>query len=206
MAKLCIFIIVLFSALIVRAETTQGMEEGQSNRIFASSAGGANTLTIDSEKWKKFRTGVADQEKKDQLNGLSYLLSGSLAIIGGFEGQQIASDPLEKAVYTFFQTIGIASIGYGAYTWKVGDEARLLSESLQNARGISDADRGAILSSYEYSKAKKEHSDRIVRAITHGMIAIYNTYNGLQQSQENVKNTLLFIGGVNFLAALSYTF
>ncbi len=155
--------------------------------------------------WTRFESSVVHHENRDYLNGLSYIISGSIAVVGGFVGQSISQDPLEKGVYTVFQTIGIASIGYGAYTWKLGDEDRFLYETMKNT-SLSLSDRNAVLKSYYLQKTAREKSERTIKAVTHALIAALNLYSATQQTKGPIQNGLYFVGGVNLLAAVSFTF
>lgn len=155
--------------------------------------------------WPKFESSMALKQNKDYVDGLSYIISGSIALVGGFVGQGITQDPLEKGVYTLFQTIGIASIGYGAYSWKLGDEDRFFYDSVRNAN-LTATDRNAILRSYYHQKKVRERHERDIKAVTHSLIAAVNIYNASQQSKGSVQNGLYFIGGVNLLAAITFSF
>ena len=125
---------------------------------------------------------------------------------GGLAGQASSPDPLDKGVYTLFQSIGVASIGYGIYTWKLGDDDRWFYDIVGNAANVSVQDRLAMMNSYTRTKRAREKEQKFVRALTHGMIAALNFYGATQQQNESVKNALIFLGGVNTLAAISFTF
>lgn len=168
---------------------------------------GYKTLLMEKDlTWSEYSRIENFNEQRDATNGVSYIISGSLALVGGLVGSGVTSDPIEKGIYALFQTIGIASIGYGAYKWKVGDEERLLMETLRNSPELSNNQRAAFLHSYYRQKKQTEKNDRLIRAITHGLIAALNFYNASQQNQPGVRNTLFFIGGANMLASISYTF
>lgn len=145
------------------------------------------------------------RKEKDRKNGLSYVISGSLALVGGILGNNVAEDTAEKGIYTVFQTIGVASIGYGAYTWQIGGEERSIYQTLQYSK-LTPEQKTQFLKAYHYQRKEKEKRDRYIRAITHGLIAGLNFYNSSQQKQDSLKSTLNFIGGVNLLAAISFTF
>ena len=155
--------------------------------------------------WTRFESSVVHHERSDYLNGISYIISGTVAVVGGFVGQSISQDPLEKGVYTVFQTIGIASIGYGAYTWKLGDDDRFLYETLKDS-SLGIEERNSVLKSYYQQKKSREKSERAIKAVTHGLIAALNLYSATQQSKGPVQNALFFVGGVNLLAAVSFSF
>jgi hypothetical protein len=157
-------------------------------------------------EWSEFERVMQEKQKKDRIDGLSYVISGSLALVGGLIGQGTSKDPLEKGVYTLFQSIGVASIGYGMYTWKLGDEDRWIYDIVESAPSMSMQDKIAMIRSYKATKIAREKQQRFVRAITHGMIAALNIYGATQQTNDTVKSALYFLGGVNTLAAISFAF
>ena len=156
-------------------------------------------------KWDEFTREVELQKEIDRRNGISYVISGSLALAGGIWGNSIATDAAEKGIYTVFQTIGIASLGYGSYVWQIGGEERSVYQTLQYSK-LTAEQKTQFLQAYVLQKKEKERKDHIIRGITHGLIAGLNFYNASQQSNDSLKNTLNFIGGVNLLAAASFTF
>ena len=169
-----------------------------------------STLTLDTpieakDNWAPFEHSIMAEESRDRVGGLSYVLSGSIALIGGFVGQSVATDPLEKGTYALFQTIGIASVGYGIYTWKIGNEDRFMYDVLRNTQNLTPDVRNFVLQSYYREKKERESNERLVKALTHGLIAALNIYNATQQTPGPVQTGLYFIGGVNLLAAVSFT-
>ncbi len=155
--------------------------------------------------WDDYYKELERIREQDKRNGISYIISGSLALVSGILADGSTSDPIEKGVYTLFQTIGVASIGYGSYQWQIGGEDRLIYNSLQLSK-IPNDQKMQFLKSYRTIKAEQLKRERIVRAVTHGMISALNIYNASQQKNDSVKTSLNFIGAVNLLAALSYTF
>ncbi len=174
---------------------------GISGRAFAAE----EEFVFDTNKWNEFAHEVEVQKEKDRRNGLSYVISGSLALVGGIWGNSIAEDTAEKGIYTVFQTIGVASVGYGAYTWQIGGEERSVYQTLQYSK-FTPEQKSQFLRAYNYERKDRAKRDRLIRAVTHGLIAGLNFYNASQQKQESLKNTLYFVGGVNLLAAVSFTF
>lgn len=164
-----------------------------------------NFSNLENTNWTEFAREVRLQEKRDFKHGLSYIISGSLALAGGLAGSGITDDAMEKGIYTVFQTIGIASIGYGAYTWQIGGEERSLFLTLQESR-LTPEQKTTFLRAYALQRRERERKERMIKAITHGLIAGLNIYNASQQEQESIKTGLYFVGGVNLLAAASYTF
>lgn len=156
-------------------------------------------------RWKTFKMRMKDEETGDYRNGVSYILSGSLALVGGVWGATLTQDSLEKLAFTVFQTLGVASVGYGSYLWWVGNEDRLIFSALKQAQ-LTDEQKSQFLEAYERTKTERKKRDSLVRVITHGLIAGLNLYNGSRATDENIRNALYFIGGVNVLAAVSFSF
>lgn len=156
--------------------------------------------------WPEQEQAMLREQQNDRSNGISYIVSGSIALVGGIAGSSMTGDPLEKGIYALFETIGVASVGYGAYKWQIGDERRLLMTSLQETQELTQDQKLAILLRYQKDKKILEKKERLLKALTHSLIAALNFYNGSQQTQGGVRNTLYFIGGANVLACLSYTF
>lgn len=169
------------------------------------------TLAADDEfkfgtnKWDEFAREVESQKEKDRRNGISYIISGTLALVGGIWGNGVAEDTAEKGIYTIFQTIGVASVGYGAYVWKIGGEERSVYQTLQYSQFTAEQ-KSQFLKAYNFQRLEREKRDRLIRAVTHGLIAGLNFYNASQQKQDGLKNTLYFVGGVNLLASVSFAF
>lgn len=159
-----------------------------------------------SQEWDAYEKRMRAHRELDRIDGLSYLISGSLALVGGLVGQNISADPLEKGVYTIFQTIGVASIGYGIYKWRLGDDERWMYETISASEGLTAAQKASVMRSYYEQKKDRQRREKIMRAITHGLIAGLNFYGATQQKSENVKNALIFLGGVNTLAVISFAF
>jgi hypothetical protein len=174
---------------------------GFSKKSFAAES----EFKFDKSNWAEFSHEVELQKERDRRNGYSYVISGSLALIGGIWGNSISEDTAEKGIYTIFQTIGVASVGYGAYVWQIGGEERSIYQTLQYSK-LSPEQKTQFLQAYNFQRKEREHRDRIIRAVTHGLIAGLNFYNATQQCQAGLKNTLFFVGGVNLLAAISFSY
>lgn len=157
------------------------------------------------ESWDSFYRQMEKQKITDHTQGLSYIISGSLALLGGGFGENLASDPLEKGVYTLFQTMGIASIGYGSYTWQIGNDDRGFYEMIQKST-LSPQAKYEMLRVYRQSTQERQKKERFIKMITHGLISALNFYSASQQSNDSIKTSLYFIGGVNLLACITFSF
>lgn len=164
------------------------------------------SVNAESTDWNKRLYGFRQNLDEDKINGISYVVSGSLALLGGVIGSTVSVDPLESITYSLFQTIGIASIGYGAYKWKIGNEDRIIFQFINNTSNLSVQDKLKLLESYKAEKLKQNKEDRFIRSVTHGLISVVNFYNASLQDNNTAKNTLNFIGIANLLAFVTYSF
>lgn len=126
--------------------------------------------------------------------------------MGGFLGNEVSKDPTEQLAYSAFQSIGVASIGFGLYKKNIGDERRLLFNIVDSTEGLSYEDKYKLLRSYYKEKATRTKKERYIKALTHGLIGALNVYSATKQDNDRVKSTLYFVGGVNLLASVSYSF
>lgn len=168
--------------------------------------GAEDSLINEQVKWSNFSSDMKQKIERDRVNGISYLISGSLALAGGITGASVADDDIEKGIYTVFQTIGIASAGYGLYLWTVGDRERELYSLLLKTRGLSQIEKTMLLRSYYRLQQRRKKKERFIKALSHGLIAALNIYNATQQDEESIRDALYFVGGVNLLASISFTF
>jgi hypothetical protein len=158
------------------------------------------------KNWPSYKSFMESKIKQDQTVGNSYIISGSLGLLGGIVGASITNDPLEKAVYSVFQTIGIASIGYGSYRVSIGDQDRFVFEVLNSNAQLTPSEKMSLLKSYYEIQHEQQLRNNRIRAITHGLIGGLNLYNASQLDKGGAQNTLVFIAVANLLASLSFTF
>jgi hypothetical protein len=169
--------------------------------VCLSSVASAEEIT-----WPEFKGQILTNMEKDRKEGLSYIISGSLGLVGGLLAQSATSDSLEKGVFVISQSIGLAAIGVGANKWILGDEQRMVYESIRDVKSLSDQQRTDIIRSYFDRKRERQLREGRIKGITFAVIAALNFYGGTQTNNDAVKNSLYLIGTVNSLAALTYSF
>lgn len=174
--------------------------------VASSMARAEGSRQRDHTLWLRYDHTIEKMERQDRIDGISYIISGSLAVAGGLLGADTSNDALQRGIFIAFQSIGIASVGYGAYRWQIGDESRLMHDTLKLTPQLSDSQRMAILRSYYTRKKEVDRRVRIIRTITHGLIAGLNVYSATQQKNAGLKSALFFVGGINALAAVSFSF
>lgn len=156
--------------------------------------------------WPSFDLRMREGVSEDYRKGWAYIISGSLGFLSGLLAQASTADPLEKGVFILSQSIGIAAIGHGASLWRNGNEDRLLYYTLRDPRGLTDQHRTAVLKSYQTQRLQRDRNKSYIDAITFGLIGGLNAYNASQTQDASVKNALYFIGTINLLAAVSFSF
>lgn len=156
--------------------------------------------------WSEVRESIRKKDSENYKKGLSYIISGSSALVAGLLGERASVDPVDKAIYSTFQAIGIASVGYGAYRWNVEDEEKLFYNSLEASGSLGPQEKLIVMESYHRQRKIRESRERVIKAVTHGMVAALNLYGASVQSNENIRSGLYFLAGVNVLAAVSFTF
>ena len=156
--------------------------------------------------WSTFEAQMKASNEKDRKEGISYIISGSLGLVGGLLAQSSTSDPLEKGVFILSQSIGLAAIGFGAEKWMLGDEQRIIYETLKGTSSLTPLQKSELLQSYYARKKEREIRENKIKAVTFGIISLINIYGASQAQNEAVKNGLYFVGTVNALAAVSFTF
>lgn len=158
------------------------------------------------KSWNSFESYIKKEKAEASRRGKSQIISGGIAVLAGVLGDAMTLDPIEKGVYTIFQSVGVGAVGYGSYEWYIGSSDRKIYETLKNSDGFDDEMKSSFLKSYADIQKGNEKMERRIRAITHGLIAALNIYNAQKQTNESFKSTLNFIGGINLLVAINYTF
>lgn len=156
--------------------------------------------------WDSFAHFIDEQAEQDRKLGMAYIVSGAAAIVGGTLGYQQTEDPFARTVFTISQSMGIAAIGYGTYRLEIGHEDRGFHGAVQKTVSLTPTQRDELLSNYLSQKRGFEKRARMIRAFTHGFIAALNFYNGSKQTDQNLQNVHYFIGGINLVAAVSFSF
>lgn len=163
-------------------------------------------IEVQYSSWKNFKNSVQQSETLVRFNGESQIITGILALVAGLAGEAQTKRPLEKGVYSLFQSIGIASIGFGAYDLYVGSEEKKFYHLLDLSSSLNDAEKDQILRTYRRIDRVYQKRERQVKMVTFGLVALSQFYNASRVENESVKNSLGFIGAINLIAAISFSF
>jgi hypothetical protein len=163
-------------------------------------------VDIQYSSWKTFSETVKKEEELRFYRGQSEIVTGVLALVAGLAGDAQSQRPLERGVYALFQSIGIASIGFGAYDIYVGSEDKQLLQLLNYSSGLTDKQREEILRTHNRIRRVYDKRERYVKLLTFSLLSLSQFYNASRVQNESVKNTLTFIGSINLIAAVSFSF
>ncbi len=165
------------------------------------------TPSIKYTDWNSFENSVLTNQQIDKFRGNSEVWTGGLALLLGLLGDSVSSDPLEKGVYTIFQSVGVGSIGLGLYDKQIGSEDQKIYKMISTSLApLSLEQKNALITNYSSVKNLFNSKENTIKLITFSLISVTQFYNGSRIQNSSVKNTLYFIGAVNALVAISFAF
>jgi hypothetical protein len=156
-------------------------------------------------QWSDFDEFMREREEEDRVTGLSYIISGAIATVGGIAGYYSSQDSFSRGAYAITQTVGIMSLGYGASIYYNGNEYDSFYRAVRDS-SLSPLQKTEILRRFlENEKAELKRSQWI-RTGTHILLAAVNFYSANQEKDKDVKGLFQFLGAVNAAIAISYAF
>ncbi|MDG0815868.1 hypothetical protein [Bdellovibrio svalbardensis] len=156
-------------------------------------------------QWKEFQQFVAEQRAEDEKLGLSYMISGAVATIGGVYGYYAAEEVFSRSMFAITSTVGLAAIGLGASYYWTGNEYDSLYYALEGS-GLSLSERNKVLQRYLEKEKIERENRKWIRVATHAVIAAVNFYSASRETNDDAKTVFVFLGGVNALMAVTYSF
>lgn len=156
--------------------------------------------------WENFQRMMAEQKRSNETEGMAYVISGSMAFLGGIVGYQNSTDLFAKGAYALSQSLGVAAVGYGAHLRLVGHQDQVLYDLARTDHFLNPVQRDQFVKIYFELEAKREKESQKIAALTHGLLAGLNLYNGAMAKNEDLRSTLYFIAAINVLACVNYSF
>lgn len=156
-------------------------------------------------QWQEFDRFMQLRERQDRVTGLSYLVSGAVATVGGMAGYYSSEDAFSRGMYAVSQTIGIAAVGYGASVYWLGNDYGSFHRAVSRS-SLTPAQRNELLRGFLFEEELRRDRARRIRAGTHMLLAAVNLYNASKEPDRDVKNLFNFLAGVNLVIGLSYSF
>ncbi|UOF01432.1 hypothetical protein [Bdellovibrio reynosensis] len=155
--------------------------------------------------WTEFKDYVEQEEAEHSRKGLAYMISGSLAALGGSVGYQESEEILSRTIFAITSNLGLTAIGIGATYYFTGTEANAFYYSIEQS-SLSLKQKNEVLMRYlKYQKEEKERQ-RWIRVATHSLVAVANFYSGSREDNAQIRSMFYFLGAANTLLALSYSF
>ncbi len=165
----------------------------------------ASTHYTGPETWVDFQRTMDEQAEKDRITGLSYMLSGGVATLGGIAGYASADDSLSKGAFAIAQTVGVAAIGFGASTYWNGNEYRSFYLAVRESQLTTEQKTDLLRRYLAHEKEQRQHS-RWIRAATHFALGALNFYSASREPNADVRGLFQFLGTVNAVIGFSYSF
>lgn len=155
--------------------------------------------------WSAFDKFMETKEKEDQVSGLSYMLAGTIATLGGVVGYYSSEDSFSRGLYAVSQSLGVAAIGYGASNYFIGNEFNSFYRAVEGSK-LNNQQKTDLLRRFLEIEKKQQERRKLIKVVTHSLIAAVNFYSAHREEDKNVKGVLNFLGIINAAMALTYTF
>jgi hypothetical protein len=155
--------------------------------------------------WSEFEEMMNQQLQKNEVTGVSYMLSGAATLIGGLAGAQGAQDIYSRSVFALVQSFGVTAIGYGAGIYWNGGSYNSFYLAVRDS-SLNANQKNELLRNYlNYEKQEKER-ERWIKAGTHFLLTALNAYSASKEENKDVKGIFQFLAGANLVIGLTYSF
>ncbi|RYF53472.1 MAG: hypothetical protein EOO39_40730 [Cytophagaceae bacterium] len=156
-------------------------------------------------QWDSFHRYMQERNEDDQIKGISYMVSGAIATVGGVAGYYASNDTLSRGIYAVAQSVGVAAIGYGANTYWIGNEYNSFHYALEGS-SLSPGQKSELLSRFLERDRDQRQKANWIKIATHSLIALANLYSASHEEDKTVRGVLHFLAGTNAVIAFSYAF
>ncbi|WP_413288505.1 hypothetical protein [Bdellovibrio sp. HCB337] len=156
-------------------------------------------------QWDSFNKYMRERQKEDRVTGMSYMISGAIATLGGVAGYYNSDDSFSRGVYAIAQSVGVAAVGYGANRYWNGNEYNSFYYAVEGAP-LTSAQKAELLRRFLEKEKEERNKTRWIKIATHSLIAAVNLYSASREEDKNVRGVLNFLAGTNAIIAFSYAF
>lgn len=136
--------------------------------------------------------------------GWAYIISGGVSLAASIPGYYLSNDVFAKVVYSVGETMGVAAIGYGSYLVLLENDYTRFKQIIDGVPELKPTEKEKLALLFMRQSAERARNVRKIRTISHSLTAALNFLNAFTAENEEFKNALFFIGGINVLAALSF--
>lgn len=155
--------------------------------------------------WHDFRKYVLTQRELDEQKGLGYIVSGTVAAVGGAIGFYQSEEIFSRTVFAITSNIGLAAIGLGASYYWTGSSVDSFFYAIDGS-SLSLAEKNEVLQRYLDKEREQKETRRWIRVATYSLLAAANLYSATQENSADVQSVFYFLAGANAILAISYSF
>lgn len=157
------------------------------------------------ESWSDFEAYMKDRENSDRIEGMSYIVGGSIATLGGLTGYYSSTDVLSRGVFAVSQTLGVVSIGYGASVYWNGNDYSSFFRAVRDS-SLSQAQKTEVLRNFLENEREARNRARWIGFGTQLLLATVNFYSASKEGDRDLRNLFQFMGFLNIGIAFAYVF
>lgn len=155
--------------------------------------------------WNEFRQFVHVHQEEKERKGLAFMISGTLAAIGGSVGYHDSEEVFSRTVFAITSNVGIGAIGLGATYYLTGSEAQSFYSSIEGS-SLSPAQKNEVLQRFLQNERRERERRKWIRVATHALLATANFISASQEDSDEVRSVFYFLGGANTVLAITYSF
>lgn len=157
------------------------------------------------ESWTNFETYMREREHADRIEGLSYMIGGSIATLGGVAGYYSATDVLSRGVFAVSQTLGVVSIGYGASIYWNGNDYSSFYRAVRDS-SLTPAQKTEVLKNFLENEREARVRSEWIGFGTQLLLATVNFYSASKEKDRDLRNLFQLMGALNIGIAFAYVF
>lgn len=155
--------------------------------------------------WSSFEGEITRLEEEERKVGVSYLLSGSLVVVGGITGYQSTNDTAVKMVFGVLQGLGIGAIGVGLNKITGDHEYHSFYRALKTS-SLSNEQRNELVRTYLEQEKRKKAAETKIAVATHIVAGLLNAYTASREPDAGTQSAFYLLAGVHAALAISYSF
>lgn len=159
--------------------------------------------TAMAESFNEFSERIKSDTELSRNDGLGYMISGGLALVGGGYGFSQAEKPVEKGFYSIAQSLGLLAIGYGAEAYFLKQDDEIFIQVL-NSADISREQKDRMVQSYLKEKHDREEDTRWIRRTTFGLAGALNIIYAGQTKDSTLRGFLYLTAGLQLAWAFTF--
>lgn len=166
----------------------------------------ADIQSSSEKNWREFSAKLEGWREEERVDGVSYLVSGTLVTLGGVAGFYSTRDPFGQIVFSVAQGLGIGAIGHGLYKLQLGHELNDMYEVLENTKSLNAQQRTEIFYDYQRRwRARRDKEERI-QALVYALGGAVYLYNATQVEKGPPRNVLYGLSALSFALSIKLAF